>query len=118
MAMTVKLVRAAGAPRAGEAAGPRSARLRERAAFWDGVLASVPLWLYIAPFGLAFALAARAAGLSAAETIGMSILVNAGTSQFTAVGLLAGPCRSPWRHWWSTCATSLSPRHWRRSWPT
>ena len=50
----------------------------------------MPLWLYIAPFGLAFALAARAAGLSAAETIGMSVLVNAGVSQFAAVALFAG----------------------------
>ena len=67
-------------------AAPRPAA---RAAFWEGFLASTPLWLYIAPFGLAFALAAQAAGLSPAETVGMSILVNAGASQLTAVALLA-----------------------------
>jgi 4-azaleucine resistance transporter AzlC len=38
---------------------------------------------------LAFALAAQAAGLSATQTVAMSVLVNAGASQLTAVGLLA-----------------------------
>ena len=58
--------------------------------FRQGFIAALPLWLSIAPVGVAFAVAAHAAGLGAAETIAMSLLVNAGAAQFTAVALLAG----------------------------
>jgi 4-azaleucine resistance transporter AzlC len=61
-----------------------------RAGFCEGFLASLPLGLSFAPFAVAFALAARAAGLGAAETVAMSLLVNAGASQFTAAALFAG----------------------------
>jgi 4-azaleucine resistance transporter AzlC len=44
----------------------------------------------VAPFGAAYALAARAAGLDAGETIGMSVLVYAGSAQFAAAALFAG----------------------------
>lgn len=44
----------------------------------------------VAPFGAAYALAARAAGLNAVETIGMSLLVYAGSAQFAAAALFAG----------------------------
>jgi len=42
-----------------------------------------------AAFGLVYGLAAREAGLSALETVAMSVLVLAGSAQFAAVGLLA-----------------------------
>lgn len=54
-----------------------------------GFADTMPLWLGIAPFGVAFALAARTAGLSTAQTLAMSLLVFAGASQFAAVGLVA-----------------------------
>jgi 4-azaleucine resistance transporter AzlC len=44
----------------------------------------------VAPFGAAYAVAARAAGLDAAETVGMSLLVYAGSAQFAATALFAG----------------------------
>jgi predicted branched-subunit amino acid permease len=61
-----------------------------RSDFWDGFFRTAPLWLGVAPFGAAYALAAREAGLSAPETIGMSLLVFAGSAQFAAAALFAG----------------------------
>lgn len=58
--------------------------------FRDGFSQTVPLWMGVAPFGAAYALAARAAGLNTAETIGMSLLVYAGSAQFAAAALFAG----------------------------
>lgn len=60
-----------------------------------GFVDTVPLWLGIAPFGVAYALAARTAGLSAAETLAMSLLVFAGAAQFAAVGLYASGVGGP-----------------------
>lgn len=60
-----------------------------------GFVATLPLWLGIAPFGVAYALAARTAGLSAAQTLAMSLLVFAGASQFTAAGLFAAGAGGP-----------------------
>ncbi len=57
--------------------------------FWDGFVRTFPLWLGVAPFGAAFALAARAAGLSPLEAAGMSFLVFAGSAQFAATALFA-----------------------------
>ncbi len=56
----------------------------------DGFVALMPLWLATAPFGALYAMQARIAGLSLAETQAMSLFVFAGASQFTAVTLLAG----------------------------
>jgi 4-azaleucine resistance transporter AzlC len=53
----------------------------------DGFVAILPLWLGVAPFGVAYALAARAAGLGTAETMGMSLIVFAGASQLAAAEL-------------------------------
>lgn len=61
----------------------------ERGAFGRGFKAMIPLWLGVVPFGLAFAVTARAAGLSLLETQALSLLVFAGSAQFSAVGLLA-----------------------------
>jgi 4-azaleucine resistance transporter AzlC len=59
--------------------------------FWSGFRAIVPLWAGMIPFGLAYAVTARSAGLSILETQLMSILVFAGSSQFSGAGLfLAG----------------------------
>lgn len=60
-----------------------------RPALRAGLLAAVPLWLGAAPFGVIYAASAVAAGLSPAQTIAMSLLVFAGASQFTAVGMIA-----------------------------
>jgi 4-azaleucine resistance transporter AzlC len=49
----------------------------------------VPLWLGVVPFGLAYAVTARGAGLSIVETQALSLLVFAGSAQFSAVGLFA-----------------------------
>lgn len=55
--------------------------------FWRGWRAMLPLWLGVVPFGLAYAVTARDAGLSVVETQALSALVFAGSAQFSAVGL-------------------------------
>jgi 4-azaleucine resistance transporter AzlC len=55
----------------------------------DGYLTMLPLWLGAAPFGVIYAVSALAAGLTPAQILTMSLLVFAGASQFTAVGLIA-----------------------------
>ncbi|GGO28453.1 branched-chain amino acid permease [Deinococcus humi] len=49
-----------------------------------------PLWLGMVPFAVAYAVTARASGLSVWETQLMSLTVFAGASQFAAAGLFAG----------------------------
>ncbi len=58
-------------------------------AFERGFRALAPLWLGVVPFGLAYAIVARDAGLSLLETQALSALVFAGSAQFSAVGLFA-----------------------------
>ena len=58
-----------------------------RSPFLAGFLAMLPLWLGVAPFAVAYAVTARAAGLSLPETQFMSLTVFAGASQFAAAGL-------------------------------
>jgi 4-azaleucine resistance transporter AzlC len=70
---------------AAAAARPRAWRADLRA----GYLATLPLWLGAAPFGVIYAVSALAAGLTPAQTIVMSLIVFAGASQFTAVGMFA-----------------------------
>jgi 4-azaleucine resistance transporter AzlC len=60
-----------------------------RAAFARGFSILVPLWLGVIPFGLAYAVTARGAGLSLLETQALSALVFAGSAQLSAVGLFA-----------------------------
>jgi 4-azaleucine resistance transporter AzlC len=57
--------------------------------FRDGWRAMLPLWLGVVPFGLAYAVTARAGGLDILETQALSVLVFAGGSQFSAAGLFA-----------------------------
>ncbi len=69
-----------------------TATYRERSSRADlraGYLAMLPLWLGAAPFGVIYAVSALAAGLTPVQTLAMSLLVFAGASQFTAVGLIA-----------------------------
>ena len=60
-----------------------------RAAFARGFWILAPLWLGVVPFGLAYAVTARSAGLSLLETQALSTFVFAGSAQLSAVGLFA-----------------------------
>ncbi len=55
--------------------------------FTRGFRAMAPLWLGVVPFGLAYAVIARDAGLSLVETQALSLLVFAGSAQVSAAGL-------------------------------
>jgi 4-azaleucine resistance transporter AzlC len=66
-----------------------------RSEFIAGVKDTLPLMLGAAPFGLIFGALAISSGLSSAATLGMSIFVFAGSSQFIAVGLLARAASLP-----------------------
>ncbi|UTA48640.1 AzlC family ABC transporter permease [Simiduia sp. 21SJ11W-1] len=59
-----------------------------RRAFLQGMYDCSPFILVIAPFGLLFGVVAAEAGLNLLETLGMTVLVIAGASQFTALALL------------------------------
>ncbi|MGL6278253.1 MAG: AzlC family ABC transporter permease, partial [Gaiella sp.] len=63
--------------------------MRGEAEFGRGFRAMVPLWLGVIPFGVAYAVLARDIGLSIVETQALSVLVFAGSAQFSAVGLIA-----------------------------
>jgi 4-azaleucine resistance transporter AzlC len=54
------------------------------------MIAAAPLSLAIAPFTIAMAVAANAAGLRAIETVAMSLFVFAGASQMAAISMYAG----------------------------
>lgn len=57
--------------------------------FWRGFREMMPLWAGVVPFALAYAVSARAAGLSVLDTQLMSLVVFAGSSQFSAANLFA-----------------------------
>lgn len=57
--------------------------------FRSGFLNTMPLWPGVIPFALVFAALARQAGLTAWETQALSLLVFAGSAQFTAAGLVS-----------------------------
>ncbi len=61
----------------------------KRAAFARGFWILAPLWLGVVPFGFAYAVTARGAGLSLLETQALSTFVFAGSAQLSAVGLFA-----------------------------
>lgn len=77
----------------GRAPGPPRP-LPAGSAFRQGFVAILPLWVGVAPFGVAYAVSARAAGLSLLDTQLMSLLVFAGSAQFTAAGLFAAGASS------------------------
>lgn len=60
-----------------------------RREFFAGMRATVPLLIGTAPFGLIYGALAISAELSNAATLGMSLFVFAGSSQFIAAGLWA-----------------------------
>lgn len=60
-----------------------------QARFYEGVRAGLPFMVVVLPFGLLFGVMAMDAGLALGQTIGMSVLVIAGASQFAAVQLLS-----------------------------
>src|SRR5689334_17341949 len=68
---------------------PITAAAQGPSKFRAGFIATIPLWLGVAPFGAIYAVSALAAGLSPAQTLAMSLVVFAGASQFTAAGLFA-----------------------------
>lgn len=59
-----------------------------KSALWQGLLAGIPFTIFIVPFALLFGVVATEAGLNLAQTMGFSMLVIAGTAQFTAVQLI------------------------------
>jgi len=60
-----------------------------RGAFFKGARDTLPLIIGAIPFGIVFGTLSGGAGLSAAATVAMSLLVFAGSSQFIAMGLVA-----------------------------
>jgi 4-azaleucine resistance transporter AzlC len=59
------------------------------AGFPAGFRAMIPLWVGVIPFGMAYAVSARGAGLGFLDTQLMSLAVFAGSAQFTAAGMFA-----------------------------
>ncbi len=59
-----------------------------QAAFWRGVVVSLPIAVGIVPFGLVTGIAGVNAGLSAVEATVMSVLVFAGAAQLVALQLI------------------------------
>lgn len=55
----------------------------------EGMLAGLPFTVFMIPFALLFGVVATEAGLNVAQTMGFSVLVIAGASQFTAVQLMS-----------------------------
>ncbi len=62
---------------------------QELPGFFKGVQAGISIAVGYMPIALAFGLLAKNTGISLAHTVGMSLLVFAGASQFMALGLLA-----------------------------
>jgi len=57
--------------------------------FKQGLLAGLPFLLVLIPFALLFGVLATEAGLSLAQTMGFTVLVIAGSAQFTAIQLMS-----------------------------
>lgn len=55
----------------------------------SGAIVATPIVLGFVPVGIAFGILARKAGISVANTLLLSLLVYAGSSQFVAVGMFA-----------------------------
>lgn len=66
----------------------RRGRRLARAAFRRGFVSMIPLWVAAIPSGIAFGVAARAAGLGAIEAQLMSLLVYSAAGQVGALALL------------------------------
>ena len=57
-------------------------------AYWKGFRDGIPFILVVTPFALLFGVVATESGLNLLETMGFSIVVIAGASQFTALQLM------------------------------
>lgn len=66
-----------------------------RAEFLDGMKATFPLVVGAVPFGIIFGALAITAGLSPWATLGLSLFVYAGSSQFVGVGLVGAATPLP-----------------------
>ena len=62
---------------------------------WQGYRATIPLMVGVVAFGLFFGALATATGLSPLQTVGMSILVFAGSSQLVATQLIGHEAALP-----------------------
>jgi 4-azaleucine resistance transporter AzlC len=69
--------------------------LSRRALMLEGARDTVPMLVGAAPFGVIFGTLAVAAGLSATASLGMSLLVFAGSSQFIGVSLIGAGTALP-----------------------
>ena len=67
-----------------------------RAEFWRGVVALAPLLTGVVPFGVVFAVSARAVGFGVLETQALSMVVFAGSAQLAVVTLTAAGASAPW----------------------
>lgn len=57
--------------------------------FQRGLLATLPLAPGVVAFGLLYGMMARQVGFSPWEAVAMSLVVHAGSAQFTALGMWA-----------------------------
>ena len=64
-------------------------RTSTKSAFFDGMRDGAPFLLVVAPFGLLFGVVGTEAGLNLAEVMAFTVLVIAGSAQFTAVQLMS-----------------------------
>ncbi|MEL7343529.1 MAG: AzlC family ABC transporter permease [Pseudomonadota bacterium] len=64
-------------------------RTSTKSAFWDGLRSGAPFLLIVGPFGMLFGVVGTEAGLNLSQVMVMTILVIAGSSQFTAVQLMS-----------------------------
>lgn len=74
-----------------------------KSAFREGVIAGLPFTVFAIPFATLFGVVATEAGLNVAQTMGFSVMVIAGASQFTAVQLISD--NAPL---WAALAASLA----------
>jgi 4-azaleucine resistance transporter AzlC len=72
-----------------------SGPLSRRAVLLEGARDTVPMLVGAAPFGVIFGTLSVAAGLSATASLGMSLLVFAGSSQFIGVSLIGAGTALP-----------------------
>jgi predicted branched-subunit amino acid permease len=60
---------------------------RDKRDFWRGLASTLPLLPGVAAFGLLYGVMARQVGLSPGEVWAMSLIVHAGSAQFTVLGM-------------------------------
>ena len=56
--------------------------------FFDGAKSAIPICLGLIPIGISYGLLAMQAGLTQLETVLMSVLVMAGSSQLMVIGMI------------------------------